>query len=118
LDKVNHGTQRDYELYMNPEMIPVSDYKNEKFDPLLWILQNSIDSTIQAALRSICTPCSRDKNILNKKIITGNIQEHEAVSAPPINFNEHSGTFHRNTGDQDPSAGRTAASAMSKINTS
>lgn len=118
LEKVNHGTQRDYELFLNPEMVPVSDHKNEDFNPLLYILKNSIDTTIQQTLRSICTPCSSNLNNLNKKIITGNFQEHEEVSAPPIDFNEQTGTLYGNTGDPRGSLEELLAQNMAKINTS
>lgn len=118
LEKVNHGTQRDYELFLNPEMVPVSDHKNEDFNPLLFILKNSIDITIQRTLRSICTPCSSNLNFLNKKIITGNLQEHEEVSASPMANNEQSGTSYRNTGDPQGSFEDLLALNIAKINTS
>lgn len=118
LKKVNHGTQRDYELYLNPEMIPISDYKNEEYNPLLFILKNTTDITIQQALRSICTPCSSILNNLNKKIITENIQEHEVESALPIVINEQSGTINENTGDSRGSLEDLIALNMPKINTS
>lgn len=118
LEKVNHGTQRDYELFLNPEMIPVSDHKNEDFNPLLFIFKNSIDITIQRTLRSICTPCSSNLNIFNKKIITENILEHEVVSAAPMTNNEQSGTSYKNTGDPQGSFEDLLALNIAKINTS
>ena len=118
LEKVNHGTQRDYELFLNPEMIPVSDHKNEDFNPLLFIFKNSIDITIQRTLRSICTPCSSNLNIFNKKIITENIREHEVVSAAPKTNNEQSGTSYKNTGDPQGSFEDLLALNIAKINTS
>lgn len=116
--KVNHGTQRDFELHLNREMVPVSDYKNESFDPLRWILQNSIDSAIQDTLRSICTPCSSNLNNLNNKIITTNNLEQKAESAPPINFSEHTGTHYGNTGDPSGIIAAHVAVDTPKINTS
>lgn len=119
--KVNHGTQRDFELHLNREMVPVSDYKNEEYDPLSAILQNSIDITIQETLRSICTPYCNNKNTLINKIITTNIQEHEKESAAPmlsITSGEHSRTFYQNTGDSDPMPLANASGNSPKINTS
>jgi hypothetical protein len=69
-------------------------------------------------LRSICTPCSSNLNTLNKKIITGNFQEHDAVSAPPIDSNEQTGTFYENTGDPQGPFEDILALNMAKINTS
>lgn len=116
--KINHGTQRDFELHLNRSMVPVSDYKNEKFNPLTWILQNSIDATIQETLRSICTPCSSNLNSFNNEIITTNIPEQKVESAPLMLSNEHTGTHYWNTGDPLTPSGCPFASDISKINTS
>lgn len=100
--KINHGTQRDFELHLNREMVPISDYQNDDFNPLMEILKNTVDSTIQDTLRSICTPYCKDKNILINKIITTNVQEHEKESALPILSNscgEQTRTFNENTED-------------------
>jgi hypothetical protein len=114
LEKKNHGTQRDYELFLNPEMIPVWDYKNEDFDPLTYTLKNGSDKAIQAALRSICTPCSSNMNILNKRIITQNNPEHKKVSPKVTTFNEQTRTHTQNTGDPEIGIRTTP---MMKINT-
>lgn len=89
--KIWHGSKMDYEMHFSTSMIPVSDYKNESFDPVTYILKNSIDSTISEALRSICTPFTKDKNILNNIIITENNCEHQKVSSEMTLNNEHSG---------------------------
>lgn len=115
--KIHHGTQRDFELHLNRDLVPISDHKNERFDALLEIFQNTVDSTIQETLRSICTPCSSIKNSFNNKIITANIQEHEVESAPLILSIEQSGTFIRNTGDPSPAIAPVAAPEIAKINT-
>lgn len=115
--KVNHGTQRDFELHLNRDMVPISDYSQERFDPLLSIFQITVDTTIQETLRSICTPCSSIKNTFNNEIITANIQEHNAESASQILSNEQSGTFNRNTGDPSPAIAPVAGPEDAKINT-
>jgi len=115
-EKVNHGTQRDFELHLRPDMVPVSDAKSEKFNPLAFILKNSIDSAIQETLRSICTPCSSNKNSFNNKIITGNLPEHDAVSPAVMNYNEQTRTIHGNTGDPVTCADELFASKIAKIN--
>ncbi len=116
--KINHGTQRDFELHLNREMVPVSDYKNERFDPLLEILKNTTDSAIQETLRSICTPCSSNLNNFNNEIITENSLEHEVESAPLILSNEQSGTFYGNTGDPSPGYRLPVPADSAKINIS
>jgi len=117
-DKINHGTQHDYELHLNHEMVPISDYKNEGYDPLLEILKNSIDTTIQETLRSICTPCSSNMNIYNNKIITENFQEHDKVSAALTSNNEQTRTLHWNTGDPQNRIDALLVPHLVKINTS
>ena len=116
--KVNHGTQRDFEVHLNRDMVPISDYKEERFDPLAQIFQITVDITIQETLRSICTPCSSIKNSFNNEIITANTQEHEVESAPQIISNEQSSTFIRNTGDPSQAIAPVAAPKIVKINTS
>lgn len=116
--KINHGTQRDYELHLNTEMVPISDYRNEGFNPLHFILKNGVDSTIAETLRSICTPCSSIKNSFNNKIITENNQEHEAVSAALTLNNEQTRTFNGNTGDPGQEGAGPFVPEKSKINIS
>lgn len=118
LEKVNHGTQRDYELIFAPEMVLISDYNNDAFDPISFFSKNAENNAVRGVLRSICTPCSSNMNILKNGIITMNNQEHDKESASQIYPNEQSRTFHGNTGDPDGSADALLPQNSSKINTS
>lgn len=123
VNKVNHGVQRDFELAINPDLVPISDHSNESYDPVREILQNTADTTIQATLRSICTPLCIDKNfenIFNNELITSNNQEHKKVSTLSTSFNEHSRTHYKNTGEPADCTGPAVvldAPQSSEINT-
>lgn len=118
IEKINHGTQRDYELIFAPEMILISDYNNESFDPVLYFSKNAENKAVREALRSICTPCSSNMNILKNGIITMNIHEHGKVSASQMTNNEHTRTFYENTGDSKEPAESLTPELQEKINTS
>ncbi len=116
--KINHGTQRDYELVFSPEMVLISDYKNDFYSPVDFFSKNAMDPAVQGTLRSICTPCSSNMNIIKNEIITMNNDEHEVESAPQILNTEHTRTFYKNTGDPTGPAAPSTPVKSPKINTS
>lgn len=89
LKKINHGVRADFELYLNPDLIPISDLADNSFDAVGYIFSNTQNQLIKEALRSKCTPCSKYKNFLNNKIITKNDQEQEKVSPVETCYKEH-----------------------------
>jgi len=94
VDKVGHGTHADFELLINPILLPISDFANEQFDPLAAITAYTQLQAPHEGLRAKCTPIGKDQNILNNGIIP----EQKVESALPTTCLEQTGNTYRNTG--------------------
>ena len=107
--KIGHGTQRNFELLINPLIMPVSDLENEHFDPIKAIINFTDLCGFPSTLRSKCTPYRYKQEHFNNTEIPVNKPEQKKESATPINNNEHIENTYGNTG-------RTAEGTASEIN--
>jgi hypothetical protein len=95
VQKIGHGTQHDFELLINPLLLPISDHFNEQFDPLEAIHAFTQLQAFPDGLRAKCTPKGKRQEHLKNELITVNIVKE---SAPPTLYNEHNENIYRNTG--------------------
>lgn len=115
LSKIPHGSQVNFELVFNQEMVLISDEANPNFLPEIYLIQHAKNQIIADSLRSICTLYNNTKTI--KNIV---IQEQHKVSSFQTTVKTNlQGTFYKNT--RSPERGESGkdgipAAVSTKIN--
>lgn len=82
-NKVYHGPSMNFEIEINPELLPISDELNQSYDPLKAILTTTQNQAIITYLRSICTVYCNNQNCFNNIIIPEREKVKSEISTLP-----------------------------------
>lgn len=82
-NKVYHGPSMNFEVEINPELLPISDELNQAYDPLKAILTTTQNQAIITYLRSICTVYYNNQNCFNNIIIPERKKVKSEISTLP-----------------------------------
>lgn len=80
-NKTYHGPTQNFDLEINPYLLPVSDELNPSYDPIAEIIANTENEDIKSYLRSKCTPYYSNKNSLNNITIPEPEKVKSSISA-------------------------------------
>lgn len=82
-NKINHGPTMNFDIEINPILLPISDELDSSYDPIREILANTENEDIKSYLRSKRTPYCSNKNILNNITIPEPEKVKSSISALP-----------------------------------
>lgn len=82
-NKVCHGPSMNFEVEINPELLPISDELNQAYDPIQAILATTQNQAVATYLRSICTVYYNNQNYFNNIIIPEREKVKSEISTLP-----------------------------------
>lgn len=83
IGKKYHGPSMNFDVFLKPELLPISDEVNESYDPVKAILATTEDQEVAIYLRSVCTVYCNNQNSFNNIIIPERGKEKSEISHLP-----------------------------------
>jgi len=115
IGKIYHGPTRNFEVFISPEILLISDHLNPQFDPITLKIIPAENQIVISPLRSICTVHLKDKNSFNNRIIPEHPQEHQVEN--PAGLILHSEQQELFTGTREARTGESGAKSPGRTAT-